>query len=203
MFYDDEMLMNLSRDLTIFEGLKKLGIVFRFLTRANFINEKVAKKLVEYGCKEVLMGIESGSDKILKTINKGTTRKINREAILTLKKHDIPAKVAFVVGLPGESRETIRETETFIEETEPADVDFTILTVYPKSAIYENPHQYDIKFDYNPLVEQWFKGHPDNYQAYVSTSHLSATELRDERNRLEKKFKRWRRKYAWRGREIT
>lgn len=193
MMYDDEMLINWNRDAKVFEGLRKLGMVWRCFTRANLLDEKKVKKMAECGCKEILIGIESGSDRILKNINKGTTREMNKRAVNLLKKHGIRCKAALIIGLPGESLETIRETETFVEETQPDAVDFSILTVYPKSDIYEHPENYDLRFEKisNAADTAYYKTKPGQYSAHISTSHLTGKEILDARERLEAKFKKW------------
>jgi anaerobic magnesium-protoporphyrin IX monomethyl ester cyclase len=192
MMYDDEFLINWSRDLKIFEGLHDLGMVWRCFTRANLLDEKKVKKMADCGCKEILIGIESGSDRILKNINKGTTREMNKRAINLLKKNGIRCKAALIIGLPGESLESIKETETFVEETQPDTADFSVLTVYPKSDIYEHPEKYDLNFPKisNVADKAYYKTKPGQYSANVSTSHLNGREIVEARERLDAKFKR-------------
>lgn len=193
LLYDDEMLLRKRRDAEIFRGFKELGFVWRCFTRSDLVDDKMARLMAECGCREVLLGIESGSDSILKTINKGTTRAMNLKAIAILKKHGIRVKVLLMIGLPGETHETISSTESFVEEAQPDDVDFTIFTPFPLSDIYENRERYDIQFDpeYFLKTQAWFKGRPGHYASAVSTSGLTSSELVEERGRLEKKFKRW------------
>ena len=116
---------------------------YRCFTRADLIDEEAAYAMGQTGCVEVLIGCESGSDRILANVNKGTTRQQNLKAISLLKKGRIRVKAAIIIGLPGESWESIEETKSFIEEAEPDDVDFTILSVYPGSDIWRNPSRYD------------------------------------------------------------
>jgi len=192
MMYDDEMLINWERDEKI-DGLRELGIVWRCFTRADLLNEKKAKKMADCGCKEILIGVESGSDGILKNINKGTTREINKRSISFIKKYGIRCKAAFIVGLPGESRQSIEETASFVEEAQPDDADFSVLTVYPKSGIYEQPKKYDVHFekiDY-AKVSACYKTKPGEYSAHISTSNLTAEEILNARDELEARFKKW------------
>lgn len=187
-FFDDEMLMNKERDLEIFRGLKELGIIFRIFTRSNLMDEKTAKILSECGCREVLIGVESGSEKIKRVIRKGTTVEVDKKAIKMLNFHGVRVKATFIVGLPSESPETLEETWRLCEEIEDsvADFDFSILTVYPGSALYSHPEKFDLKFEagYKP-----FKTKPDEYACMVSTSSLSSGELLKWRERLEKRYK--------------
>lgn len=187
MMYDDELLFRKERDWGIFYGFERIGLLYRCFTRADLLDEESAQIMASTGCKEVLIGCESGSNKILKNIHKGTTREQNIRAIHLLRKYSIQAKAALIMGLPGESWDTIRETESFVEEAQPDDVDFTICTVYKGSPIADNPDAYDIKFgnSYTP-----YKTKPGGYSVGVSTSHMTAEEIVKARDELEKKFKR-------------
>ena len=189
MLYDDEFLYDWRRDRKIIFELDRLKVAWRCFSRANLLTEKRVKIIAKKGCKEVLVGVESGSDRILRNVRKGTTVEMNKKAIALLKKYGIRAKAAIIVGLPGENDESLLETEFFLEETRPTDVDISLLKVYPGADIYENPDQYDLKFDFDP-EKSWFKGVPGEYCSTVSTSALSTEELLRWRDRLEAKFKK-------------
>jgi len=190
-FYDDEMLLNRKRDLEIFRGLRDLGMIFRCFTRANLVDDKMARAMSRCGCREVLIGVESGSDRILDSIRKGTTRELNKRAIGLLRGYGIRVKAAFIVGLPGESWDTIKETESFIEECQADEYDFSILQVFPLSAIYENPSAFDVKFERGS--GSFFKGKPGHYSEIspISTSHMTFEEIVSARDELERKYKKW------------
>ena len=141
------------------------------------------------GCVEVGMGVESGSDKILATINKGETTDTIKKAIKLLKRGGIRVKGFFIVGLPGESETTILETVNFLTEVDLDDADFSIFTPYKGSEIYENRLKYDIFWDNLELQQLWYKGKKGEYQSLVSTSHLSKEEIVTFRDKLEEGFK--------------
>ena len=187
-FFDDELLLNKERDFKIFRGLRELGMIYRIFTRSNLVDKKVAKLLADTGCREVLIGVESGSNRIKRIVKKGTTREVDKRAIKLLYEHGIKVKATFIVGLPGETHETLQETWQFCEEIEPyvADFDFSVLVVYPNTEIYNNPEKFDIKFDlsYHP-----YKTKPGEYICTVSTSSLSSEEILRWRDALEKRFK--------------
>ncbi len=185
MFYDDELLLNIERDKEIFIALSVLEMPYRILTRSNFINDATCKILKDTGCRELFLGIESGSQQILNNIKKRTTIDMNKAAIALLKHYGIRVKTGFIIGLPGETLQTIQDTEKFIEETQPDDLDFTILTVYPGSHIYAHPESYDCSFG---NYYHHYKGPDNNYIVTVSTSSLNGKQILSERNRLEAKF---------------
>ena len=187
-FYDDELLLNWERDREIFQGMGRMEIVYRFLTRADLITEEKVELLANTGCLEVFLGLESGSDRILKYgIHKGTTRAQNIQAVKILREHGIRVKTGIVIGLPGEDRESLKETETMLDEIQPEDVDFTILTPMKGSNIALHPERYDLKFE---LGYTAYKSIPGQYVSTVSTSSLTSEEILAARDRLEKKFKK-------------
>jgi len=194
MFYDDEMLFNWKRDKQIYEGIHDLGFVWRCFTRANFLDRpkyrKRIKKMADTGCKEILIGVESGSDQILKNINKQTTVEMNRNAIKNLHDCNIRVKAAMIIGSPGESQKTLTETWNFCEEMEDfvSDRDFSVLVPYPGSDIYKNPSKYDIFFNIEDIYKPFKVG--DDWQSIVSTSSLSKDTITMWRNKFHKRFKK-------------
>lgn len=95
---------------------KHLDVGFEIYGRVNTINDKKAKLLKDIGVFEVFVGAESGDEHILKNINKPVSRKLVIRAIEALKKHDIRATVSFVIGLPGETNQSLAKTLRFAEE---------------------------------------------------------------------------------------
>lgn len=83
---------------------------FMVLGRANEITDEVADLLFRLNCRRVLVGVESGSREMLAACNKGTTPEQNLEAAKRLAERRIELFPSFVIGLPGESEETLRQT---------------------------------------------------------------------------------------------
>lgn len=194
MFYDDEMLFNWERDRQIYEAIHDLNFVWRCFTRANFLHlekhrERI-KTMADNGCKEILIGVESGCDRILKNVNKETTVKMNERAIKNLYDHGIRVKAAMIVGLPGETQETLTETWNFCERMEDfvSDWDFSVLVPYPGSDIYENPSKHDIFFDPKDIYHPFKVG--NEWQAVVSTRGLSRDTITNWRNKFHRRFKK-------------
>lgn len=187
MLYDDEFFLNSKRDTDIIDCLGHKGMVWRCFSRADIILKKegLIKFASQNGLKEILIGCESGSDDILQNINKGTSRAMNKEAIKVLKSMGVRVKAALIIGLPGETPDTIMQTETFCREVEPDSVDFTVLRVLPGSDIHDNPEKYDLKFkpSYKP-----YKTKPGGYTAGVSTKAMTAKDILDARDYLDREF---------------
>lgn len=173
MFYDDTLAINRKRIEEICGGMEKLDVLFRCFARADQVDEELFRRMAQGGCHEVLIGVESGSQKLLDNIRKQETVEQQRNALLWGKKHGIKVKALMMVGLPGETWETVEQSRRFILETEPDSLDVTILTVYRGTDIARHPEKYDITFS-DP---SWYKGRQEEYRSTVATAALSAQEI--------------------------
>ncbi|MBI2042702.1 MAG: cobalamin B12-binding domain-containing protein [Candidatus Nealsonbacteria bacterium] len=111
-FFDDVFTMDKKRVLAICDEIirRKLNFVWECEARANTIDEEVAAAMKKAGCEFIDLGIESGSDKILKNIRKGITVEQAIRAAKVIKKAGIGMKAFFMHGLPGETYEDIKKT---------------------------------------------------------------------------------------------
>lgn len=195
MFFDDEMNLSQDRMLHICERLKELGdIVWRgFVVTAKF-NRELAEACKNSGCHEIASGIESGSPDILRNIRKPATVAINSRFVKTAKAAGLRVKAFLIVGLPGESWRTIRETDRWLdglrrEGYAPDDIDVSILQIYNGSPLYQAPQ--DVLFDPIKPELAYYKSSPDSYLELVQvrTSRMSKYDLVAGRNYLESKWK--------------
>jgi anaerobic magnesium-protoporphyrin IX monomethyl ester cyclase len=207
MFLDDELnvntqvvgLMNAITDLQM-----KLGVEFRLrgFVKSELFNPVQAKAMYSAGFRWLLTGFESGSPTILKNINKKATRDDNTRCMDTATAAGLKVKALMSIGHPGESAETIDDTQAWLLQVRPADFDLTIITAYPGSPYYDDArehskgiwtyrapsgdalYQYDI--DYNEVAD-YYKGDPDGgYKAYVYTDYLGPQSLVFARDAVEK-----------------
>jgi anaerobic magnesium-protoporphyrin IX monomethyl ester cyclase len=186
MFYDDTLMVGRERLRELCAGLRERGVIWRGFARSDQVTDTNLQMMYDAGCREIGVGVESGSPQILLNINKGDTVEDHRRCIALAHKVGLRVKAFIIVGLPGETQETIAETDLFLEETRPDDVDISILTVYPGSAIYANPHDYDLVFG----ASSYYKGKPGEYVCNVSTSGMSQASILEARERLHQKHKR-------------
>jgi radical SAM superfamily enzyme YgiQ (UPF0313 family) len=137
-FRDDTFTLNKKRaheicDLIIQEGL---DISWHCDTRTDCIDESLVKKMKQAGCDDVSVGIESGSDRILKLIKKGETREQMEEAVTVLKKYGIKVKLFIMIGFPTETEKEMTDTVKFAKELQPNHIIISILTPYPGTELY-------------------------------------------------------------------
>lgn len=112
--------------------------------RCSNSDEEAIQLMAKSGCKGVFLGVESGSPRILKNMNKAATIEKYREGIKLLKQHNILTFGSFIIGFPGETAETVAETINFIQETE-LDYYRTLLWYCePGTPIYNDRAKYNI-----------------------------------------------------------
>jgi radical SAM superfamily enzyme YgiQ (UPF0313 family) len=115
MFYDDIFAISKKRVRELIPVIKKHNIVYRCFGHAKSMDEEMAEMLSESGCIEIGFGAESGSQKILDTINKRTKVTDNIRFIETCNKYGIKVKAFIIIGLPGEDLSSIKETARFLD----------------------------------------------------------------------------------------
>lgn len=192
-FPDDNFILDRKRTETISSYLKHLGMKWRCLVRADLVvkfGDNFIKMMADSGCVEVGIGIESGSDKILDGINKGESVETIKKSVRLLKQEGIRVKGFFIVGLPGESRQTIEETRKFLDEMNLDDLDVKIFQPYPGSPIWDDKKSYDIDWDDQDFGDMFYKGRPGEYFGSVRTSSLTTEQIVSAWVDMEKTYKK-------------
>jgi len=187
MIFDDIFTLNKQRLKIIGSHIKRKNMVYRCFSHVRFVDEELCEILSNTNCKEVGIGIESGSNKILKTIKKGFTRDQSIKAVTLLKSYGVRVKTFFMIGLPGEDDVSIVDTKFWVEEVKPDDIDFSIYSPYPETEIWNNKKNYDIRWNGGDPVA--FKGRFGKYSTNISTSKLTSSELIKYRDQLESVYK--------------
>ena len=186
MFYDDTFMIGKERLWSICVELAKRGLTWRAFDRSDEATLDTLRMMKECGCAEIGVGIETGSQQILENINKRETLDDHRNCIRWAHEAGLQVKGFVVVGLPGESWQTVRETDKFLDEVGLDDVDISILSVYAGSDIYKNPEKYDLKFG-QPV---FYKGKPGEYRCEVETSRMTSYEIKAARDYLHRHHKK-------------
>ena len=112
--------------------IKKNGlkISWNCNVRANTSSDELFKVMNEAGCRRVLLGVESGSQEMLDRMKKGVTLGQIRNTVRLAAKYKMRVNAAFILGTPGETPETARETFDFALELDP---DYVMFSVYVPS----------------------------------------------------------------------
>jgi hopanoid biosynthesis associated radical SAM protein HpnJ len=184
MFDDDTFTDLRPRAEEIARGLGELGVTWSCNAKAN-VPYSTLKIMKDNGLRLLLVGYESGDDGILVNIRKGMRTDVARRFSEDCRKLGIKIHGTFILGLPGETRETIAKTIAFAKEINPHTIQVSLAAPYPGTVLYEQAVQ-----------NQWIAPnktiHLVNEQgvqlAAISYPHLSADEIYHELERFYKSF---------------
>jgi len=186
LFFDDDTFTDdRGRAVEIARGLSRLGIRWSCNAKANVPRETL-QALADNGLRLLLVGYESGSQEILVNIKKGLRVDRARQFAADCRDLGITVHGTFILGLPGETRETIEETIRFAREVNPHTIQVSVAAPYPGTEMHRQ------------AVEQgWLPGDGDGAAlvsergtqlAALSYPHLGHTEILESVDAFYKRF---------------
>jgi anaerobic magnesium-protoporphyrin IX monomethyl ester cyclase len=137
-FVDDVFTLKKKRCIQIMQEMvdRNLNVPWKCESRADNIDDEIAELMAKSCCKRVKLGVESGSDRMLKQMKKDETKDDMRKGIKSLKKYNIPVTVHLLTGFPGETDDDLQETIDFAKEIEADYYSPSILSPYYGTDIY-------------------------------------------------------------------
>ena len=135
-FDDDTFNLQKARTIELCAKLKPLGLTWSCTSRVTTDYETL-KAMREAGCRLLIVGYESGDPQILKNIKKGATVERARQFTKDCHKLGLTIHGDFILGLPGESRETIRRTIAFAKELDVETIQVSVAHAYPGTELFE------------------------------------------------------------------
>ncbi|MCE1226098.1 MAG: B12-binding domain-containing radical SAM protein [Geobacteraceae bacterium] len=168
LFDDDNLLIRKDKLFRLLDLIEEsgLGIQFNCQSRVDTITEEVLIRLKQAGCRRVLFGIESGSPDILKAMQKRISTEQIIRAVNMTQSAGLMALGYFILGYPGETEETLKETVELIRKSTFDDVAVFFFTPLPGSEAYSlvvnNPEN-------GVYQEDWAKGNSLEHVVYIPT----------------------------------
>jgi hopanoid biosynthesis associated radical SAM protein HpnJ len=141
-FDDDTFTDDLPRAEEIARRLGRLGITWSVNAKAN-VPYRSLKVLKDNGLRLLVVGYESGNQRILNNVKKGVRLDVARRFTRDAKSLGITIHGTFILGLPGETRETLQETIRFAREIDPHTIQVSLAAPYPGTALYEEARRND------------------------------------------------------------
>ena len=135
-FDDDTFTDDLPRAEEIARGLGKLGVTWSCNAKAN-VPRDTLKVLKDNGLRLLLVGYESGNQQILHNIKKGMRIEVAKRFTKDCHELGIVIHGTFIMGLPGETKDTIQETIRFAREINPHTLQVSIAAPYPGTFLYK------------------------------------------------------------------
>ena len=172
---DDLFTANKNHCLEVCNEIIKRGLKLTWTSfaRVDTVSDDVLSKMKAAGCTAVSFGIESANPEILKTIKKGITLDQVEEAVGMCQRAGITPFASFILGLPGETPATIKETMDFGERLKHKGLafGFHLLAPFPGTEIREKCDQYGIQI----LTNDWSQYHAN--RAIVETPEVNGRML--------------------------
>jgi len=134
-FDDDTFTIGKERVLALCERFKPLNFTWSCTSRVH-VDLETLQAMRAAGCRLFIVGFESGNPQILKNIKKGATVEQAREFMKNCKKAGIVVHGDFIIGLPGETRETIEQSLQFAKELDCETIQVSIAHAYPGTEFY-------------------------------------------------------------------
>jgi radical SAM superfamily enzyme YgiQ (UPF0313 family) len=186
---DDLFTANKNHCLAVCDDIINRGLKLKWTSfaRVDTVSEDMLNKMKAAGCHAVSFGIESANRRILKTIKKGITPEQVVEAVDMCRKSGITPHGSFILGLPGETPETIEETMEFGKQLKKLGLSygFHLLAPFPGTEVREQSDRYGIEI----LTDDWSRYHAN--RAIVQTPTVNhrtldklVIEWEDEFNQL-------------------
>ncbi len=162
-FDDDTFNIQKARTLELCAKLKTLRLTWSCTSRVT-TDYQTLKAMKEAGCRLLIVGYESGDPQILRNIKKGAT--IERARQFTRDCHQLGLVIHgdFILGLPGETRETINRTIAFAKELDVHTIQVSVAHAYPGTDLYDYVVEHGFLISNGPMVDQG--GHQLAHIAY-------------------------------------
>ncbi len=135
-FDDDTFNIQKARTIELCQKLKPLRLTWSCTSRVTTDYETL-KAMREAGCRLLIVGYESGNQEILKNIKKGATLERARQFTRDCHKLGLVVHGDFILGLPGETRETIRNTINFAKELDVETIQVSVAHAYPGTELFD------------------------------------------------------------------
>jgi radical SAM superfamily enzyme YgiQ (UPF0313 family) len=138
--FDYEFAIDRKRTMAICRGIqdRKLDILWACRARIDSMDDELLREMAAAGCGRIYYGIEFGQQDLLDKVNKGITLEQVRETIKLTRRHNIRSLGFFLVGGPGETRETVAQTVRFAKSLDLDYVQFSKVTAKPLTQLWRD-----------------------------------------------------------------
>ena len=138
-FHDETFTYDKKRVFEICEEIKNrnVGLPWDCSTRVDQVSKELLAKMRDANCQLVSFGVESGSQRILNAMKKGTTVEQNERAIRWAKEAGLSVSISVIIGYPGETADTLEQTLDFIRKNEPDSILMSLATPYPGIELFD------------------------------------------------------------------
>lgn len=181
-FDDDTFNIQKARTIELCAQLRPLGLTWSCTSRVTTDYETL-KAMKDAGCRLLIVGYESGDPQILKNIKKGATVERARQFTKDCHKLGLVIHGDFILGLPGETRATIRNTINFAKELDVETIQVSVAHAYPGTELFDYAVKNGFMVAENKMVDE--SGHQ---LAHIEYPGLPAAEILEQVHRFYDEF---------------
>jgi len=174
-FDDDTFTIGKKRVLDICREIldRKLRVVWSCMGRTDTVDEEMLAEMRKAGCRKIKFGVETGSPRLMADIKKGLDLDKVAEAFDAARAVGMEVHGTFMIGLPGETRDTVRETVELACSIPMDSIQFSIATPFPGTEFYRQCA------DNGWLVTENWEDYDGNFGSVVSYPQLSKLEIEE------------------------
>jgi len=184
VFFDDDTLtFDRNRIMKICQLMQELKLNLKWFCQVNVANldEELMREMKKAGCHTLFIGVESGDERMLKLMKKAVNLDKARQVFKAARKIGLKAQAFFMLGLPGETQESIKKTIEFAKELRPFSAQFAVAIPHPGSPLY------------GVCMEKgWLKFNSwedfDACEPMIETDTFTKKEIAEARNRAYREF---------------
>ena len=189
---DDNFLIDKQRFAKLVEYIEKenFRISFSFSSRLECIDEKVLEMCKRINVKKIFLGLESGSNKVLKQLKRNYTQYEIFEKIDLCIKYDVLPVVSFMIGIPFEDINDVKETFYVIKKINTCFIQIHFCTPLIGTELYKMPNHYNVSIDYNKVESCSIDNEPIMNTKYFTKYEIYELYL-EALALIKEKRKRW------------
>ena len=171
--FDDIFIISKEQVFRLCDKFEKLlvdGYKFDWhcLARTDIFHPDIFPRMYAAGCRQVTFGIEHASDRILKFIEKDTTKSENIRSIKAAKQAGLRVRAQMIVGLPSEDQDSVNEMAEFIRDVPADSFGVHIFVPLPGSPIWNHPEKFKFEFNHDDTYKHYQTiGKPGEYAAHM------------------------------------
>ena len=179
-FVGDNFTINKANTVKICKLMKenKLDIEWACETGVDLISRELLMEMKAAGCRTIFFGVESGSAKILKKINRGITLQQVTDAFKLCKEEGMQTVGSFIIGIPGETIEDMEATYNFAKILDPDWFLLNVFIAYPGCSLYDE------------ILQKGLYDRLEDFLAYVKTDDFNYELLLEIQRRFHRNFNR-------------
>ena len=182
--WDDTITIKTKRAKQLADIFHNYGMIWKGWSRVNLTDPELFKYLAERGCSEMGFGVEHGSARMLKAMNKGTTPEANELGVKICQDSGVLARSYLIIGFPGETHESIDEMQAWLDNCRPNAASLHIFQPYPGSEVWKTPERFNVSLPDNAFSRMWEFNDDDPSTFILDLPTMSREELFTRRTSL-------------------